>query len=437
MITVSQIRKGAGYLSRHLSANDYYSEGERVEGYWLGKGAEKLGLSGVVKEAEFEALRSNRHPFTGDKLTPRIHKVAFHDIVVSAPKSFSIAAIVGQDERLVAAFHEASRSVLTELEKHAAVRVRGGEMVKTEAIRTTGNVACAAFHHDSSRMLGPQLHTHLVIANVSYDEKQNRWMALQPRVMLEESKQSIRTMFHDDLARRAEKLGYKVSCGLGGFRIEGVTPEMEECYSQRSGQRKKFEQRYRELFRRDPSKQRVEHFIKDGKSAAKARFVREFESEFRRSPLPSEVDSFVKDWRSASLKKTSTAEVRRNQLSQLSNQERQVLETAVANARKAHLEIQLTIQEQPQPRFVQGEGEGAKQSPDSDQRQKTTEKVSSSRDANPISSKERKSKKMKQVNDQRRQKLLREMKRSAAVANALRGHPAAIIARNLRAASRR
>jgi conjugative relaxase-like TrwC/TraI family protein len=439
MITVSQIRNGAGYLSRHLSANDYYSEGEWVEGYWLGKGAEKLGLSGAVKEAEFEALRTNRHPFTGEKLTPRMHKVAFHDIVVSAPKSFSIAAIVGQDERLVAAFHESSRSVLSELEKHAAVRVRAGEMVKTEAIKTTGNFACAAFHHDSSRMLGPQLHTHLVIANVSFDEDQQRWMALQPRVMLEASKQSIRAMFHDDLARRAESLGYKVSRADGGFRIEGVSQELEERFSQRTIQRRGFEKRYRELFQREASKERIEAFIKDGKSAAKARFVREFEAEFQRKASVAEIDSFVKDWRSANLKKTSTAAVRQGQLNQLSTQERQTLEAMVANARKASLiNPPAQHEESVWQGIVLGEGETVKIRPgDLNGAREMVWKGGLSGQEDSVPSKTLKQKKLERMNDQRRQKLLRLMKRGASVANALRGHPAAIIARNLRTASRR
>ncbi len=438
MITVSQIRNGAGYLSRHLSANDYYSEGERVEGYWLGKGAERLNLNGAVKEAEFEALRTNRHPFTGEKLTPRMHKVAFHDIVVSAPKSFSIAAIVGQDERLVAAFHVSSRRVLAELEKHAAVRVRAGEMVKTEEIKTTGNVACAAFHHDSSRMLGPQLHTHLVVANVSFDENQQRWMALQPRVMLEASKQSIREMFYDDLAQRAEKLGYKVSRANGGFRIEGVSQELEDRYSQRSGQRRKFEERYRGLFQREPSKERIEAFIKDGKSAAKARFVREFESEFQRGPSTGEVEGFVKDWRSASLKKTSTVAVRQNQLNQLSLQERQELEAAVARARKVSLTNQPAPHEEPErQRMVAGKGEAVKIRPSGlNIVKERTRKAEPSKEEHAASWKKSKEK-IERANDQRRQKLLRQMKRGQIVAQAMLGHPAAIIARNLRAASRR
>lgn len=439
MITVSQIRNGAGYLSRHLSANDYYSEGERVEGYWLGKGAERLGLNGVVKEAEFEALRTNRHPFTGEKLTPRMHKIAFHDIVVSAPKSFSIAAIVGQDERLVAAFHESSRSVLKELEKPAGVRVRAGEMVRTEAIKTTGNVACVAFHHDSSRMLGPQLHTHLVIANVSFDEDQQRWMALQPRVMLEASKKSIRAMFYDDLAQRAENLGYKVSRANGGFRIEGVSHELEERFSQRSGQRRKFEQRYRELFQSEASKERIEAFIKDGKSAAKARFVREFESEFQRGPSTGEVEDFVKDWRSASLKKTSTAAVRQGQLNQLSTQERQALEAMVANARKASLiNSPAQHEESVGQGIVVGEDETVKIRPcDLNGVRETIRMVGSSWEQQAAPPKTLKQKKTKRANDQRRQKLLRQMKRGKAVTQAMRGHPAVLIARTIRAASRR
>lgn len=44
MITAAQISDGGWYMTHHLSSNDYYSEGETVSGFWLGKGAEKLGL---------------------------------------------------------------------------------------------------------------------------------------------------------------------------------------------------------------------------------------------------------------------------------------------------------------------------------------------------------------------------------------------------------
>ena len=58
-------------FANHLSANDYYAQGERITGEWLGKGAESLGLSGEVRPEAFEALRVNQRPGTGNRLTPR------------------------------------------------------------------------------------------------------------------------------------------------------------------------------------------------------------------------------------------------------------------------------------------------------------------------------------------------------------------------------
>ena len=46
MITARSITSGESYLKRHLTANDYYAEGESIEGEWSGQGAERLGLQG-------------------------------------------------------------------------------------------------------------------------------------------------------------------------------------------------------------------------------------------------------------------------------------------------------------------------------------------------------------------------------------------------------
>ena len=70
MFTSAKIRNGSTYLADHLSTNDYYAKGERVTGEWVGKGAESLGLSGKVRPEDFEALRLNLRPDTGERLTP-------------------------------------------------------------------------------------------------------------------------------------------------------------------------------------------------------------------------------------------------------------------------------------------------------------------------------------------------------------------------------
>ncbi len=57
MFTRAKIYGGERYLKNHLTANDYYAEGERVVGRWIGKGADRLGIAGEVSPEQFEALR--------------------------------------------------------------------------------------------------------------------------------------------------------------------------------------------------------------------------------------------------------------------------------------------------------------------------------------------------------------------------------------------
>ncbi|MGB6872108.1 MAG: relaxase domain-containing protein, partial [Acidobacteriaceae bacterium] len=79
--------------------------------------------------------------------------------------------MVGGDERLVAAHDKALREALAEAENYAATRVR---VNGANEDRTTGNWIEAAYGHDTSRELDPQLHTHAVAANLTYDGVEGR-----------------------------------------------------------------------------------------------------------------------------------------------------------------------------------------------------------------------------------------------------------------------
>ena len=336
MITATQIRNGGRYMTHHLSSNDYYSEGETVTGFWLGKGAAKLGLKGEVKPEQYESLRRNQHPATGEKLTPRAPKVEFHDVVISAPKAFSIAAMVGGDERLVEAFRESVEATFLKLERLAGVRVRNGGNVRGEGYRTTGIATAAVYIHDTSRLLDPQCHAHVVFANHSYCDQHGGWLALQPRQMMEATKASIRQSFYRDLGIRVKRLGYDLVWRKDGFGIVGVSAEMEKRYSRRGSQRLEFEARYEKLFGQPPSKERIEQFIKEGKSAATVRFKGEFSGRFGRQPSGAEINGFVKDARSADMKTSSRAEVHALQQGMLSKQEKEGLSIVVHAARLRH-----------------------------------------------------------------------------------------------------
>ncbi len=336
MITISQIANGSTYLSKHLSANDYYSEGEKVKGEWWGKGADRLDLKGQIGETEFEALRTNRNPSTGDKLTARDGKKnAFHDITISAPKSVSILAVVGQDDRVREAFKKAVSSTCEALERHAAVRERQGIKASSNGSRPTGNVVAAVFHHDTSRLLDPQLHAHVVLANATYDQQREAWFALQPKPMMESSVNLTR-QFRQDLAAGLQHLGYSIEWSDGTFRVAGISHEIEQRYSQRTIQRLAFEDRYREIFGQAPSKSRVEAFIKEGKTAASGRFREEYHAAFQMEPPRKTVERFVQDWRDPKLKSISSASVRAIQKSRLSSGQLSGLRDLVTHAQRSH-----------------------------------------------------------------------------------------------------
>ena len=92
-----------------------------------------------------------------------------------------VRALVGEDERVREAFVQSVQAILTEMEHFAAVRERRCEACGTEAFRLTGNLVGAMYLHDASCDLDPQVHLHVVLANVTWDAERSRWMALSTR----------------------------------------------------------------------------------------------------------------------------------------------------------------------------------------------------------------------------------------------------------------
>jgi TrwC relaxase len=70
--TQHNLKNAQEYFEEHLCVGDYYDQGQRVAGEWIGLGAEQLGLSGKVRAEDFLRLCENQHPATGEKLTPEL-----------------------------------------------------------------------------------------------------------------------------------------------------------------------------------------------------------------------------------------------------------------------------------------------------------------------------------------------------------------------------
>lgn len=163
--TQYSLKHAQEYFEEHLCVGDYYDEGQRVAGQWIGAGAEQLGLTGKIRADDFLRLCENQHPATGETLTQRLNTTringdenaanrrVFYDFTFSPPKSVSVAAFLGTDERIFEAHARAVRCALQEFEKFAATRVR---LNGARNDRLTGNFAAALFTHETSRALDPQ-----------------------------------------------------------------------------------------------------------------------------------------------------------------------------------------------------------------------------------------------------------------------------------------
>src|SRR5215472_7225909 len=282
MLTIRAMSNGEGYAAKHLAHSDYYAEGERVVGQWRGRGAQLLGLSGEVQPEHFEAVREGLDPFSGEFLRQRrsadriaadgsihSHGRNLYDFTFSAPKSVSIVAELSGDRRLVEAHQNAVTEALRELESYAATGVRRN---RASHDRTTGNLVLAVYHHDTSRELDPQLHTHAVAANLTWDGTEGRWKALQAYALYER-RAYLTEVYRNHLAHQIRALGYELedrrdSKGRDlGFEIRGVSEDLILKYSQRSQQRDRAIAEFIEVHGRPPSNNEIAVLVRESRAA--------------------------------------------------------------------------------------------------------------------------------------------------------------------------
>jgi conjugative relaxase-like TrwC/TraI family protein len=253
------------YFKEHLAVGDYYAEGQTVPGRWIGQGAADLGLSGVTTADEFVRLCDNLHPQTGERLTLRqkttriekgidgeerqaANRRVFYDFTFSPPKSVSIAALVGDDARIVEAHEQAVTVAMNQLQTFAATRVRKNDECTD---RHTGNLVAALFRHDTSRALDPHLHTHGIVFNATFDAVEKQWKALQNHEMFAAQK-FVENVYYHELTRELVKCGYQIeNKPRGDFEIKGVTPELMDKFSKRH---REIDRKTRELLEREPAK---------------------------------------------------------------------------------------------------------------------------------------------------------------------------------------
>jgi conjugative relaxase-like TrwC/TraI family protein len=207
------------------SKDNYYSESGEVKGRWCGNLADEWNLKGEVTSEQYDRLVAGQDPHTGEQLirsvsarevvddfgkekTTSEHRAGW-DATISAPKSVSLAALVGDDERVKEAHRESVNETLREFEKY--LQARGGG---DKPAITTGKMVAAQFEHTSSRpdradgYAAPQLHTHVVVFNMTQVED-GKVRSVQP-LELYRSQQHATAIYRAHLADKLQVLGYEI-----------------------------------------------------------------------------------------------------------------------------------------------------------------------------------------------------------------------------------
>jgi conjugative relaxase-like TrwC/TraI family protein len=238
---------------------NYWSQRGVIAGEWQGRLAEQFGLTETVSAEDFAKLSQGQHPQTGEQLVRQRASYEYQDAngnriktmehragwdaTFSAPKSVSLTALVGGDERVREAHRQSVRIALDQLEQYTQARIGGNHPAET-----TGNFIAAKFEHDTARpvdgYVAPQLHTHVVIFNVT-ERADGETRALQERALFQ-SQQFATAIYQSELTHRVRQLGYEITTGRSGApEIKGYTQEYLDASSPRSQQIREYLERTR------------------------------------------------------------------------------------------------------------------------------------------------------------------------------------------------
>ena len=216
-----------------------------------------MGLAGAVSAEDFAKLSQGQHPETGEQLVRQRASYEYQDAdgktiktmehragwdaTFSAPKSVSLTALVGGDDRVREAHRDSVRIALEQLEHYTQARIGGNHPPET-----TGKFVAAKFEHDTARpvdgYVAPQLHTHAVIFNIT-EREDGQPRAIQPQSLFD-SQQFATAVYQSELTYRLRELGYEITVGRSGApEVKGYSQEYLDASSPRSQQIREYLER--------------------------------------------------------------------------------------------------------------------------------------------------------------------------------------------------
>jgi conjugative relaxase-like TrwC/TraI family protein len=219
----------ARHAATYYEKDDYYTR-DRSPSEWHGEGAHALGFSGPVDRQAFASLIEGQLPGGAKLHRGGGARRGGTDFEFSAPKSFSIQALVNGDKRLIDVHRSAVAIARQRIEATIATRVTERGTMRLEFTRSA---VIAQFEHATSRAGDPDLHSHVVVLNLTR-RADGQWRSIENAEMFKEQRLMYET-YLSELAKGAKDLGYGITIGKhGNPELAHITREQIEHFSRRS-----------------------------------------------------------------------------------------------------------------------------------------------------------------------------------------------------------
>ena len=253
MLTISKFMNKAQvlqYFENDLLGYFCYDENSNTNAKLFGRLARELGIEKCAPSDVFKSVLDNKHPVTKAKLRPRECKRQIFSACMSAPKAFSILAVymLGKDNNFMAIHEEAADEAMSWIEEKAKVRIRKNGANDSAF---TGSFLGVKITHLLSRADDPQVHSHYEIFNLTYDQNEQKYKALDPLEIYKES-QAATLIYRQKLVERLKDKGIKASLDdKGEVLIAGIPQSLCDKFSKRS---KQIKSKAKELQAKNPNK---------------------------------------------------------------------------------------------------------------------------------------------------------------------------------------
>ena len=252
MFTISKFMDKAQvlqYFENDLLGYFCYDKNNGTNSKLFGRLAGKLGIEKCSPADVFKSVLDNKHPLTKAKLRRECKRQVF-SACMSAPKAFSILAVymLGKDNDFMTIHEEAADEAMRWIEQRAMVRIRKN---KANYSIPTGSFLGVKITHLLSRADDPQLHSHYEIFNLTYDQNEQKYKALDPLEIYNES-QAATLIYRQKLVDRLKDKGIEASLDAKGeVFIAGIPQSLCDRFSKRS---KQIKSKVKELQAKNPNK---------------------------------------------------------------------------------------------------------------------------------------------------------------------------------------